>query len=513
MFRFFRKDKQGIIDDAAKSFNEQLDGLKISRILDENVTLIKRLFKDVDILRTRYIENKNDSRLKYCIMYCEGVVDTSVINENIIKPLMLSEAAEAGKGLLDELTGNVLQISDVKKTESIADIVDAISYGETVLFADGAKQALTLETKNFTQRAIAEPESEKNIAGPREGFTESLMTNLSMLRRKVRTHELKMKFITLGRRTQTKICICYMDSIVNKKVLQELLRRLDTVDIDAVLDTNYITELIKDTRATPFRTIGFTEKPDTVIGKLLEGRIAIIADGTPSALTLPYLLVENFQTGEDYYMNYYYSTFSRILRIIGFLLTVLVPATYVALAGFHQEMFPTQLLLNLAAERTGVPLPASIEAFILVIVFDLLRETSVRMPSSIGQPLSIVGALVIGQAAVEARFIAAAMIIVIALTGVTNLLVPRMSAPVIILRLGLLFLGATFGLYGLMLGVSVIIIHLINLRSFGIPQISLTANLKSQELKDTFFRAPWWRMRQRPKFAWNKTRIKTEDKQ
>ena len=234
--------------------------------------------------------------------------------------------------------------------------------------------------------------------------------------------------------------------------------------------------------------------------------------GSPSVLTLPFLFIENFQSSEDYYMNYYYATFSRMLRMFGFFLTLMVPGLYLAVAGYHHEMLPTQLLLNITVERQGAPLPASIEAFLMLIVFDILRETGVRMPSNVGQALSIVGALVIGQSAVEAKMVAAPMIIVVALTGITNLLVPRLSGPVIFFRYLFLFAASLLGFYGLILATSFALIHLLNLRSFGVPQMMAAGNLRFQEVKDTFFRTPWWKMLLRPKgLTKNRTRMKTED--
>lgn len=469
---------------------------------------IKQLFTDVDILRLRNIENSHNDALKFCLIYCDGVVDTTVINENIIKPLMYSDEIKSGGHPLDRLINHVLHVSEAQKTDSVAAIIDSISYGDTVLFMQGSAQAVILSTRSFTQRSVTEPQNEKSISSPREGFVEILMTNLSLIRRRVRTNELKMKFRTFGKRTQTKVCICYMESIVNKKILDELYRRLDKIEIDAILDTNYLTELIRDRRLSPFRTIGYTERPDVVIGKLLDGRIAIIVDGTPDVLTLPYLFIESFQSGEDYYLSFYYTSFSRMLRMFGFFLTVAVPSLYIAIGAFHQEMFPTQLLINIATERQSVPLPAALEAFIMLIIFDILRETGVRMPTNVGQALSIVGALVIGQAAVEAKLVAAPMVIIVAVTGITSLLIPKMNAPVIYIRLGLLLLATMFGLYGFLIGISLVVIHVINLRSFGVPQVSFVGNLKYQELKDTFYRAPWWRMRERPKMtAANKRRM------
>ncbi|HML49589.1 MAG TPA: spore germination protein, partial [Clostridia bacterium] len=318
-------------------------------------------------------------------------------------------------------------------------------------------------TKAFPTRAITEPDSEKNLSGPREGFTETMMQNLSMLRRRARTNDFKIRHMTFGRRTQTCASICYFDGVVNRRALEALLQRLEKIDIDGVLDSNYLTEIIRDHRFSLFRTIGYTERPDVVIGKLLEGRIAILLDGTPDVLTLPYLFVENFQSSEDYYLSFYYTSFSRMLRMLGFILTVMVPGLYIAVVAFHHEMLPSPLLINITAERQSVPLPAAVEAFVMLIVFDILRETGIRMPTNIGQALSIVGALVIGQAAVEAKLVAAPMIIVVAMTGITNLLVPKLNAPIIYLRLFVLLMSSMFGFFGLTISMSVILMHLLTL--------------------------------------------------
>lgn len=507
MFRFFSKHKDEIVNEEVNVLNRELEGCELTFSLKKNVELLQRLFTDVDILIVRYVQNQGG--LKFCIVYCDGVVNSDTINENIVKPLMLSENIPSGQGLPENLMEQVIQINDINRTDKMRDIVEAVTYGDTVLFAEGMNKALILNSKGFTTRAISEPDNEKILSGPREGFSESLMQNLSMLRRKVRSNELKMKFYTFGRVTRTKACICYVDRIVNPKILKELYRRLDTIDIDAVLDSNYITELIKDAALSPFRTTGYTERPDVVVGKLLEGRIALFLDGTPVVLTLPYLFIENFQSSEDYYLNFYYTSLSRLLRICGFFLTILVPGFYVAIVAFHHEMLPTSLLINVAVERKSVPLPAALEAFIMLVVFDILRETGIRMPTNTGQALSIVGALVIGQAAVNAKLVAAPMIIVVALTGITNLLVPKMNAPVIYIRMFLLAAATTFGLFGLILGIAMVAIHILNLYSFGIPQVSLKGNLQFQEVKDTFMRAPWQQMITRTKgIACDRIRIK-----
>lgn len=494
MFHFPARRKKEIVNEQVEHLNKELDENSLSRSIKSNVETIKRLFSDVDTLIIRYVQNNHNRDLKFCIAYCDGVVSSAIINENIIKPLMLSGAVQSDGPLIDHLIENVVLISETKKTTQLKDIVESITYGDTILFVEGADEAVILNTKGFQTRSMDEPENEKILSGPREGFNESLLQNLSLIRRKVRTNELKMKFITLGKMSRTKTCVCYIDKIVNKKLLKELYRRLDLIDIDAVLDTNYITELTRDSVWSPFRTTGYTERPDVVIGKLLEGRIAIFLDGTPVVLTVPYLFIENFQSSEDYYLSFYYTSLARFLRIAGFFLTIAVPAFYVAIVAFQQQMLPTQLLISIASARRSVPLPAAPEAFIMLAVFDILRETGIRMPSNIGQPLSIVGALVIGQAAVDAKLVAAPMIIVVAITGITSLLVPKMNAPVTYVRVFLLIMASTFGLFGFVLGLSGVLIHILNLYSFGIPQLSLSGSLQFQEIKDTFIRAPWWDM-------------------
>lgn len=509
MFGLFKK-KKNKSENAGKGAGQETKDFVLTSSLDRNVKTIKTLFEDVDILRVRFIENNFDRTLRCCIIYCDGLVNSDIISKNLVKPLMLSRVSPSGSDFLDTVINRIVQVCEAKKISSIPDIVEAVSYGNTILFIEGQDQAVLLDTKSFLTRSVIEPDNEKTLLGPRDGFTESLMGNLSLIRRRMLTADLKMKSMVLGTRTRTKVYVCYMDSLVNKQILAQLYSRLNAIDIDGILDVNYITEQIMDAPWSPFRTVGYTERPDVVSGKLLEGRIAIFVDGTPVVLTVPYLFIENFQSCEDYYMNFFYTSFSRMLRIVGFLLTITVPGLYISIGAFHHEMFPLQLFISIAADRKGVPLPAALEAFVMLILFDILKETGARMPSTIGQALSIVGALVIGQAAVAAKLVAAPMVIIVALTGITGLLVPKLNAPTIYLRLLLLFLSSMFGFFGLMLGMTCVIIHILNLYSFGVPQVMLNRNLQYQNIKDTIIRAPWWQMIRRPRFAANKIRQNTK---
>ena len=461
--------------------------------IKKNIAMLKSVFMDVDpVIYRELTGGENES--KFCLVFCDGVVDAGMMNDNILKPIMEYK----GKVTIDNIMSRVVQINSAEKIKDFKSIIEAVSYGDTILLIEGSNEAVLLDTKGFVTRAIEEPDGEKVLSGPREGFCEAIMLNISLVRRKIRSSELKFKFLSLGKQTSTQICLAYMDDIVDKELLTNLQKRLETIDLDSILDANYIEEIITDSPSALFRSIGNTERPDVVVAKLLEGRMAIFVDGSPVALTAPYLFIENFQSNEDYYMNFFYSSFSRMLRIIGFLLTITVPALYIAVVAYHQEMLPTNLMINIATDSHNVPLPASLEALILLIMFDILRETGIRMPSDIGQALSIVGALVVGQAAVEAKLIAAPMLIIIALTGITSLLVPKMNTSVIFVRIGILLLTSFLGLLGFVVGISLTLINILTLKSFGISQMTRDDRYSSQANKDALIRVPWKSMLNRP---------------
>jgi spore germination protein KA len=498
--------------EAIDKLNQQSKDAALQSNIDQSIALFKDLFKDDDTFITRYFNNKSNPDLKFCIFYMDGLVNSEFINEDIIKPLMLGKIEDQGKNLMDTLRNEAVLINEVTKTSDMQQIIEAVTYGDTILITDGVAEALILNSKDFRLRSITEPTSEQIISGPREGFNESLMVNLSMIHRRIRSNDLKMKFQTFGERTKTRACVCYIDSLVDKQALDELYRRLNQFDVDCVLDAEHLAEMIKDNKWSPYRTTGVTERPDVVVGKILEGRIAVFLDGTPVVLTVPYLFIENFQSNEDYYLNFYYASFQRVLRIFGFFLTVITPAFYITAVAYHHEMLPTQLFISISAERMSVPLPAAVEAVLLLIMFDIIKEAGIRMPSNIGQALSIVGALVIGQAAVEAKLVAAPMIIIVALTAITNLLIPKINAAAMITRYLLLILSSAIGFFGLVIGLSFVLIHLLSLRSFGMPYLSPIDRMpfRAQELKDVTIRAPWFKMKQRPVMAADKTRMKTK---
>lgn len=486
-----------------KPSERQMDnGSQLGSSLEQNIKLFKNIFKNDDTVVYRYFENKWSRKVKCCIVFIDGMVDSKIINESIIKPVVENEFPDDEQSILDNLYYKVIVSNNVKNTADIDEILESVFNGDTLLLIDGEAEALIIGTRGWQTREIEEPESEKALRSPREGFTESLMVNLSMIRRKLKTSDLKFNFRTIGAKSRTKACICYIEGIANEKILQELNRRLDDIEVDGIMTTGHIQELISDHPLSPFETIGYTERPDIIAAKLLEGRIAFLLDNTSFALTMPHIFIEYFQINEDYYEGFWEGSIARLLRIFGFIFTITIPALFVALTAFHQEMIPTPLLLSILTARKDIPFPIVFTGLGMIIMFEILREAGARMPTYIGQALSIVGAVVIGQAAVEARLVSAPMVIITAFSSITSLMVSRIRVAALILRILFLLLASFLGLYGLVFGIIGLLIHLFEMRSFGIPymyDLDLVS-FKLQDLKDTYIRMPWWYMKNRPKF-------------
>lgn len=503
---FFRKKDEKKRDSENKSL--LTDCMKLTHSVDANIQLFKGIFIHDDTFVARKFQNKYLKTAACCVVYLNGMADTEVINENIIQPILggnLKEEISEGN-LLEELQYKVIASSDVQESASIDDMIGSAINGDTVLLVEGYTKALIISTKGWQTRPIDEPLAERVVRGPREGFVESLFINLSLIRRKIKNPNLKFQFKELGHTTKTKICLCYIEGLAPEKVLQELIRRLDKIEIDGILDSGSIQELIKDAPSSSLETVASTERPDNVAGKLLEGRIAVAVDGSPFVLTLPFLFVEYFQADEDYYNDSLFASVSRLFRMVGAFVAILLPAIYVSLATFHQEMIPTPLLLSITASRQGTPFPTIVEAVLMGFLFEILRETGTRMPAPIGQTVVIVGALILGGAAIEARFISAPVIIVSGLTGITALLTVKFKSFPIILRLIFLFLAFLMGFYGIIFGLIGLVIYLMEMRSFGLPYMLGTGSFDEEDINDTLIRVPWRQMPFRPRLAAVKNR-------
>ena len=474
---------------------------KLTLSLEENISLFKNIFRDDQTLITREFQNKSVKEAKCCIVYISGMINTEVVNENIIQPVLCNNLSEDidVNNLLEALMKKVIVSNNVKMETDINKMVSSIISGDTLLILEGYDKGLVIGSVGWEKRSIMEPESSKVVRGPREGFTESITVNLSLIRRKIQNPDLKFKFREVGERTHTSVCICYVEGLAIEEVLTELEQRLNKIKIDGILDSGYIQELIKDAPYSPFETVGAFERPDVVASKLLEGRVALFVDGSPFVLTVPFTAGENFQASEDYYNNYIFANINRLIRGFTAVTSTTIPAIFLALVTYHQEMLPTPLLISISSSREGVPFPTSLSLFIMLFIFDILREVGTRMPGPVGQAVNIVGTLVLGQAAVQAKLVSAPVIIITALTGITTLINMNIIGSTIVFRTFYL-LGASFlGIYGLLMCIIVMYLHMMSMRSFGIPYMMNSTRVKNHDGQDAWIRAPWWNMTLRPK--------------
>jgi spore germination protein KA len=477
----------------------------LTESLDQNLALIHgALAENVDVT-FRHLTNE----VRFAVILVEGIVDGSIIDRDLLQTLVKpglglrdSLSGLSGQALLD-ITADAVPLGMVKKVDTVDALFSGLFGGSTIVLIEDCNQALAINTSGGEQRGVEEPTTQTVIRGPKEGFNENLRTNLSLIRRRIKSPKLASVLLQIGTVTQTEVAVVYVDGIVRKELVDEVMQRLTRIETDAILDSGYIEEFIQDSNYSPFPTLLNTERPDVAVGALLEGKVAILVDGTPFILIAPATFTRYFQSSEDYYQRADISTFLRIIRFVAFFLSMLLPALYISITTFHQEMLPTPLLISLAAQREGVPFPAFIEAILMELTFEVLREAGVRMPRAIGPAISIVGALVLGQAAVQAGLVSAAMVIVVSFTAISNFVVPYISLSISarLIRFGMMILGGSFGLFGIMSGMMLLLIHLQSLRSFGVPYMSPLSPLRLSELKDVFIRAPRWAMNKRPSTA------------
>ncbi len=471
-------------------------GMHIGRDLDANIDFFAELFKDDALYRIRNIQLQNNENTRACLIFFDGMVSADYMNEAVIRPLLTTPFRAEGS-IVDYIESKVLFANEIKKESDISLILSDVLYGDTVLLIDGCEKCLLIDTKGWRSRGISEPNDERVLQGPREGFDEAILPNVAMLKRKLATPDLKIEYLTLGRKTDTKIYVCYLGSVADKKCIKIIKNRIKTIDIDGVLDSNYINELINTNKFSVFKTMGTTERPDVVAAKLLEGRVAVFVDGTPMVLTAPYLFSENFQSDEDYYVNFLVAGIGRVLRYLCFFVATFLPALFAALTVFNPQLIPLNFFTTIAESRSGVPFSTFFEILLLLIVFEVLKETGIRMQQSVGHALSIVGGLVVGQAAVEAKIISAPVLIITALSGIAGLMLPKLKAAIFYLKIILLVFSSVLGLFGLFSGITAMIIYISTLKSFGVEYCGLATD-KGFDLKDTVIRARWGRMITRP---------------
>lgn len=447
--------------------------------------MIKNIFKNSFDIVVRTIKTKKGN---ICFVGIDGLVEKSLLDRDVIKPLINITKK-------DDIS-NIIHISQLEVIDISLNFINSVLDGNEVIMCENDEKIYVVDLKSWVQRAIERPDAEATIRGPKESFVETLKVNTSMLRRKIKNSNFVIENLRMGKQSKTLIAICYIDGIVNKKVLEELKIRLNKIDTDAILETGSIEQYIEDRPLLPIPTVGSTQKPDVAAAKILEGRIAIICDGTPFVATVPHLFVENLQTAEDYYHKPFISTFFRIIRILALLIGLLLPGFYIAVTTFHQEMIPTVFLQSIANATANVPFNKAFEALLLLIIFEILKESGTRLPKNIGSAVSIFGAIVIGQVAVYAGIAGAPMVIVIALTALSSFIVPSLTEFVSIYRLIFLFAGSFLGLVGICPVVMIVLAQLCSIESFGVPYLTIMDSNK--KIKDFIIRYPLKSMKNRP---------------
>jgi spore germination protein KA len=486
----------------ATSESDSRQPAPISDSLDQNLAWLNEQIGHSADLVLRRLEPAAAPGTRLLIAYLDGLVDQAVLNVHIVQALQQAPARNEvdTEVWMGQLARCIVSSGAIQTSTDLEDALGHIMKGMCVIMAEGARSVLAAEVSGGEQRSVEEPKTQAVLRGPQRSFTENIRTNVSLVRRIIHSPELCYEEWRIGRRTKTAVGLLYMKGITNESIVATVRERLSQIDIDGVLESNYIEEYIQDRQLTPFPTLLNTERPDATAGALLEGQLAIIVDGTPFVLLGPVSVHKFFQSPEDYYQRLDIATFLRLIRYSGFLISMLLPAAYIAITTFHQETLPTQLLFSLLGQREGIPLPALVEALLMELTFEVLREAGARLPRAIGPAISIVGALVLGQAAVQAGIISPAMIIVVAFTAISNFVMPQLNIAIAarLIRFALMIAAGMLGFFGIFAGLLVIAIHLTGLTSFGVPYMGPLAPLVPSGLIDTFVRAPFRAMKKRP---------------
>ncbi len=503
-----KKQKKQEQDKQTEKKTEALKEIKLSKKLDENVARIRQILGDSDDLVIRNFMLAGNPEKKAAIAFIDGLINATLIDDYILKSLMFhtrqptdEKPETSAPTLVNQLSSSGLTINEVGQANDFQQIIRSLLSGDTILLVDGEEMALFMNTKGWERRAVQEPNTEAVVRGPRDGFTETMRVNTALIRLRLKDPDLRVKNMTVGKRTNTDIAIIYIDGIVDPKVLEEVENRIQSINIDGALESGYLEQLIEDSHFSPFPQIQNTERPDKAVANLLEGKVVIVTDGTPFALIAPAVFSQFYHSPEDYYERFGIGTFIRFIRLISMGMALLLPSLYIAFTSFHPEMIPSKLAIAMMAGRATVPFPALVEALLMEIAVEILREASVRLPGPIGPTIGIVGALIIGESAVSAGIVSPILVIIVGLTTVGSFASPSYSAAIALrmLRFPMMIAAGTFGLLGIMLVLIIIVIHLSSLKSFGVPYMAPVSPSRTSDLKDALIRVPLFWMRSRPK--------------
>ncbi len=484
-----------------------LKNIRLTGKYDTDLTAIRKVIGGQADVRFREITIRG-TMVRAVLLFVEGLTDIDLVDTQLLKPLMLHGIPEehrtaflhSSSARKDYLTEQVMTVSEVQAVTEMERFVESVLFGKTGLVVEGMQGAFLIGAAKGKSRSIEDPISEALLRGPRVGFTERLGDNTGLLRLHGQNESLVMTKFEVGNRVKKDLVLAYMRDIADSKLVEEVSSRIQKIEIDDPMESGYIEQLIEDNVLSPFQQVQNTERPDRVIAGLLEGRVAILLDGTPFALILPVTFSMLLQSPEDYYDRWLPGTFIRVLRFLAAMLALLAPALYISFISYHPGLIPTKLALSITETRQGVPFPSIIEALIMEISIEILREAGIRLPKPIGPAMGIVGGLIIGDAAVNAGIVSPFLVIVVAVTAISSFTIPVYSAGITlrILRFTGMFSAAVLGLFGVVLFFLLVCSHLVRLKSFGVPYVSPMTPYNISEWKDFIIRAPLKMMKKRP---------------
>lgn len=458
------------------------------KLEDFIVELQSRLLGSDDLV----IQRHRTGGVALAVIMFDGQISNDQVSQHLLRPLCrLPQESNTPQQLLDRLRNGMMPASEQKEVYTFGELCSAAMSGFAVVVIDGCKVGVALGYQGFSTRGVSEPSAEANLKGSREGFCESIVANVGLVRRRLKTSRLVVEGMKIGSLSNTQVKLLYLTDVVNLEMVRQVRARLQGIDIEVLLDSGYLRPFLDDNKLSLFSGTGSTERPDTLCAKLGEGRIGILVDGTPFALVVPYLFAEHFQTMDDYIHRPYFTTFIRCLKLLCFAATILLPGAYVAVVTYHPELIPEALLSSFVGSVLYTPLPAMAEALLVFVLYELLREAGLRLPRPIGHAISIVGGLVIGDAAVSAGLVGLPMIILIAVTAVSSFVVPSLYEPVTLLRFSFIIIGGMLGLFGVWLGFGLLVVNLCSLSTLGVPITAPAAPFDVYGLRDMLVRSGW----------------------
>lgn len=438
------------------------------------------------------------------VVYFDAMIDKEQVDRGVIEPLI--EQKESFTLDMVGLNGILRSVNTVSPTKDYDKMILSISAGDALLLLEGCEEFFVLSVRKYPSRAVAEPPTTPVIKGPREGFTEDLKTNTVLIRRKLRTNKLVFEEITVGRFTETKIAIAYIKGISDEKLVETVRQKIEKIDIDGILDSSYITKFLEEKPTSIFKQVGNTEKPDSLVAKMLNGRIAVLVDGSPIALTVPFLFMEDFKDAQDNFKRSSRASFLRIIRLGAIIFAVILPSIFVALQEHQFQMLPTKLMITIINAEQGNPFTPVVEMLIALILFEILSEASIRMPRYVGMALSVVGALVLGDTAVKAGILSSITVLIVALSGIGLFAIPDEVGMFSILRVMFVMAAGLLGMFGIMLMMVAILAYLTALQSYGVPYLAPFAPIIIDELKDSLVKQSLDKQEERPRSLNNKNK-------